>query len=48
MLERGNQLGKRSGIINVASAAAQSLLKGSSHYCATKAFDDLFTRSLQV
>jgi short-subunit dehydrogenase len=33
-------------IINISSAAAQNKIKGSSHYSATKGFDDFFTRTV--
>lgn len=33
-------------IINLSSGAAQNLIKGSSHYSATKSFDDFFTRTI--
>jgi short-subunit dehydrogenase len=46
MIERNKKFNKKSGIINLSSAAAQSSLSYSSHYCATKAYDDLLTSSV--
>lgn len=46
MKQRYIELKKRSAIINVASGSCQSLLYGTANYCATKAYEDLLTRSL--
>ncbi len=48
MFLRNKKYNKRSGIVNLASASAQGPLSYSAHYCATKAFDDLLTRSIQA
>jgi short-subunit dehydrogenase len=46
MKQRYIDFKKRSAIINVASGSCQSLLYGTANYCATKAYEDLLTRSL--
>jgi 17beta-estradiol 17-dehydrogenase / very-long-chain 3-oxoacyl-CoA reductase len=33
-------------IINISSGASQNTMSGTSHYSATKAFDDFFTRTV--
>lgn len=48
MIERGKKYNKRSAIINISSGSAQSELSYQSHYCATKSFDDMLARSIQV
>ena len=37
----------KSAIINLSSSAIYANLKGSAHYCSTKCYDDILSRSLE-
>ena len=47
MEERYKKINKKSAIINLSSGASIGLFAHSSHYAATKAFDDMISRSLE-
>ena len=47
MEERYKKINKKSAIINLSSGASIGLFPHSSHYAATKAFDDMISRSLE-